>query len=189
MAKKARVYDGTAWQELASAQTDLTAYSTTAQMNAAIVAPGKVLQVQSVLMTASFSTTSASLVDITGLTVSITPTSATSKVLVFWSVSGTSSDTANAGGNGVQLKRGTTSLAVSTAGSGSQLTGVLTQRLTPSSEDNKNVAGSFLDSPATTSATTYKMQGIAAGGTLYINRGSGGFTGSVSTLTVMEISA
>jgi hypothetical protein len=36
LAKKARVYDGTAWQELASAQTDLTAYSTTAQMNAAI---------------------------------------------------------------------------------------------------------------------------------------------------------
>lgn len=36
LAKKARVYDGTAWQELASAQTDLTAYSTTAQMNTAI---------------------------------------------------------------------------------------------------------------------------------------------------------
>jgi hypothetical protein len=34
LAKKARVYDGTAWQELASAQTDLTAYSTTAQTTA-----------------------------------------------------------------------------------------------------------------------------------------------------------
>ena len=38
MAKKSRVWDGTAWQELASAQTDLTAYSTTAQMNTAISA-------------------------------------------------------------------------------------------------------------------------------------------------------
>jgi len=38
LAKKARVWDGTAWQELASAQTDLTAYSTTAQMNTAITA-------------------------------------------------------------------------------------------------------------------------------------------------------
>jgi hypothetical protein len=38
LAKKARVYDGTAWQELASAQTDLTAYSTTAQMNTSITA-------------------------------------------------------------------------------------------------------------------------------------------------------
>jgi hypothetical protein len=189
LAKKARVYDGTAWQELASAQTDLTAYSTTAQMNAAIVAPGKVLQVKSVLMTASFSTSSTSLVDITGLTVSITPTSATSKVLVFWSASGSSSDISNSGGNGVQLVRNSTNIAISTAGSGSQLTGVLTQRLTPSAEDNKNVAGSFLDSPATTSATTYKMQGIAIGGTLYINRSTGGSTGTVSTLTVMEISA
>jgi hypothetical protein len=33
LAKKARVYDGTAWQELASAQTDLTAYSTTAEIS------------------------------------------------------------------------------------------------------------------------------------------------------------
>jgi hypothetical protein len=40
LAKKARVYDGTAWQELASAQTDLTAYSTTAQMDTAIGANG-----------------------------------------------------------------------------------------------------------------------------------------------------
>jgi hypothetical protein len=38
LAKKSRVWDGTAWQELASAQTDLTAYSTTAQMNTAITA-------------------------------------------------------------------------------------------------------------------------------------------------------
>ena len=36
LAKKSRVWDGTAWQELASAQTDLTPYSTTAQMNTAI---------------------------------------------------------------------------------------------------------------------------------------------------------
>ena len=38
MAKKSRVWDGTAWQELASAQTDLTPYSTTEQMNTAIAA-------------------------------------------------------------------------------------------------------------------------------------------------------
>jgi hypothetical protein len=44
MAKKARVYDGTAWQELASAQTDLTAYSTTAQMNTAIESTKRLLQ-------------------------------------------------------------------------------------------------------------------------------------------------
>ena len=38
MAKRARVWTGTQFVELASAQTDLTAYSTTAQMNTAITA-------------------------------------------------------------------------------------------------------------------------------------------------------
>ena len=51
MAKKARVYDGTAWQELASAQTDLTAYSTTAQMDAA--------RVDTILSSGTFTTASA----------------------------------------------------------------------------------------------------------------------------------
>jgi hypothetical protein len=54
----------------------------------------------------------------------------------------------------------------------------------------------FLDSPATTSATTYKVQGWAEGGrTLFINRGAEGdgdssITGRfTSTITVMEIAA
>jgi hypothetical protein len=149
----------------------------------------KIAQVVSVLMTASFSTSSTSLIDITGLSVSITPTLNTSKVLVFYSASGTSSDDANSGNNGVVLVRNSTSLAVSTAGSTQNLTGVLTQRLVPATEDNKNVAGSFLDSPATTSATTYKLQGKCGGGTLYINRSTSAITGSVSTLTVMEVLA
>ena len=163
-------YDGAAWATLAPT-------------------PSKIAQVVSVLMTASFTTASSSLVDITGLTVSITPTLDTSKVLVFWSVSGTSSDVTDSGGCGVQLKRGATSIATSTAGSSNNKTGILTQRLVPSAEVQGNTAGSFLDSPATTSATTYKMQGIAPGGTLYINRNTGGAAGTVSTLTVMEVLA
>ena len=163
-------YDGAAWATLAPTAS-------------------KIAQVVSVLMTASFTTASTSLVDITGLTVSITPTLNTSKVLVFWSVSGTSSDATDSGGCGVQLKRDATSIATSTAGSNNNKTGILTQRLVPSGEIQSNVAGSFLDSPATTSATTYKMQGIAPGGTLYINRNTGGAAGTVSTLTVMEVLA
>jgi hypothetical protein len=58
IAKKARVYDGTAWQELASAQTDLTAYSTTAQMNTAIGSA------QSLVLLATSSPSSASSVTI-----------------------------------------------------------------------------------------------------------------------------
>jgi hypothetical protein len=60
LAKKARVYDGTAWQELASAQTDLTAYSTTAQMNTAIAADSTGMKViaSGSVGTAGFSITS-----------------------------------------------------------------------------------------------------------------------------------
>jgi hypothetical protein len=61
--------------------------------------------------------------------------------------------------------------------------------------DNTVVAPlNFLDSPATTSATTYKVQGQSEGGrTLYVNRGAEGdgdspITGRfTSTITVMEI--
>ena len=168
---------------------DTTTSTTLVWNGTAWTGTGRIAQVVSVLMTASFTTASTSLVDITGLTVSITPTLNTSTVLVFWSASGTSSDVTNSGNNGVQLVRGSTSIAVSTAGSSSQLTGVLTQRLVPSSEMITNVAGSFLDSPATTSATTYKLQARCGGGTLYINRSTGGAHGVVSTLTVMEVLA
>jgi hypothetical protein len=53
----------------------------------------------------------------------------------------------------------------------------------------------FLDSPATTSSTTYKLQIISDGGqTHYINRNARDEDGSyeprgVSTITVMEIAA
>jgi len=48
----------------------------------------------------------------------------------------------------------------------------------------------FLDSPATTSAITYKIQGtkVNASGTFYVNRkGSGTDVGGTSAITVMEI--
>ena len=46
-----------------------------------------------------------------------------------------------------------------------------------------------LDSPATTSAITYKVTGFTNAGTLYINRLPGDSTwNTISTLTVMEIS-
>jgi len=81
MAKKARVYDGTAWQELASAQTDLTAYSTTAQMNTAINASKKILQVVGNTTTTETSISSGTYAD-SGLTATITPLFASSKILV-----------------------------------------------------------------------------------------------------------
>jgi hypothetical protein len=47
----------------------------------------------------------------------------------------------------------------------------------------------FLDSPATTSSTTYKIQGRAGSDTMYVNRRGADTLGSTSTITVMEVLA
>ncbi len=151
---------------------------------------GSVLQVVSVIKTDSFTTTSTSLVDITGLSVSITPTSASSKILILVNVRGTTSDaTANSGDSGITLLRGATAIAVSTAGSLKNFMGQLSGRNIGSTAVTASASVSFLDSPSTTSATTYKIQGLASGGTLFINRDQDGNNGSVSSITLMEIAA
>ena len=48
---------------------------------------------------------------------------------------------------------------------------------------------SVLDSPATTSATTYKVTGFTNAGTLYVNRLPGDPNwNTISTITAMEVS-
>jgi hypothetical protein len=165
---------------------------TTAGVPASAMPAGSVLQVVSVTKTDTFSTTSGSMVDITGLSVTITPSSSSSKVLITGSVCWGNSDTTPYLVS-MRLVRDSTAISIAdTAGSRGRFTigaqGVY-------ATDNTVFAPlNFLDSPATTSATTYKMQGQSESGrTLWINRGaetdgdqpiSGRF---VSTITVMEI--
>jgi hypothetical protein len=150
---------------------------------------GKILQVVNVLKNDTFTTTSTSFTDLTGLSATITPTSATSTVLVMVTVSGAGTDTAEAGATGYVIVRGSTQIAVNTA-LGADFTGQLSIRsLGPSTAVTLNHATNFVDSPATTSATTYKVQVRAATGTLYVNRDGDNANGSVSTITLMEIAA
>lgn len=148
---------------------------------------GAVLQVVQAFKTDAFSTASATMVDITGLSVSITPTSSSSKILVFvnlWMSGGTASSAVY-----YNLVRGSTALGLSTAGANYNTTG--------SSYLSGTVANNFvgnsityLDSPATTSATTYKLQLASGTGsdTVYINRRTGdAIVGGTSVITVMEI--
>jgi hypothetical protein len=114
---------------------------------------GKVLQVVSTTYATSTSIATASYAD-TGLSLSITPTLATSKVLVLtYQTFGTSRSTGQCG-MGVQLLRGATVITTPAtdmfAGGASGAASVFL---------NNQVSISYLDSPATTSATTYKTQG------------------------------
>jgi hypothetical protein len=151
---------------------------------------GSVLQVVNVIKTNNFSTSSTSFIDVTGLSASITPTSSSSKILVFVDVKGVSSTaTTGSSESGIILVRNTTSIAVST-GMVANFTGQLSGRNTGSTAVTFTSSLSYLDSPATTSATTYKIQARAAAGTLYINTDEDlSYVGSVSTITLMEIAA
>lgn len=143
----------------------------------------RVLQVVSTTKTDSFSTASTSYVDITGLSVTITPSSTSSQILV---LTGVAMSGDNSGRMAIQLKRGSTDIAISTGFAGTNQTSCSFDTIYMS----QYVSIAHLDSPATTSATTYKFQAKVAAGTGYINAQHGATThGNVSTLTVMEISA
>jgi len=138
---------------------------------------GKVLQVLQQSYTTNTTSSSSTLVD-TGITLAITPSSASSKVLCIVNVDGVAKNAQNAG-NAVKFSvlRGATEIAATFH------TGYTNSTLV-------NVVGSWssiiLDSPATTSATTYKVQfaNNNNGASVEIN-----YFGNTSTITLMEIGA
>jgi len=149
---------------------------------------GAVLQVQSTTLTTVFSSSSATFTDVTGLSVSITPSSASSRILIFASVSQATSTTS---GSLWQLVRNSTAIDIGTAGYTWPATGgYYTESGTNASNAWSQPSANFLDSPATTSAVTYKVQGRSLSGTFYINRrGAGTDLNLTSSITVMEIAA
>jgi hypothetical protein len=143
---------------------------------------GKVLQVVSGTLTASTSTNSTSYSD-TGLSVSITPSAATSKILIFLNAPGAA---AYAGTNQTdarglfRLVRTSTTINAGTIG--------IYNQATASSQNHTPPYFAYVDSPNTTSATTYKItyKSISASIDFYIQ---GLVTDSVASLILMEIGA
>lgn len=127
----------------------------------------------------SFTTTSTSYVDVTDMTVTITPTSATSKILVMYhAMIGNSAADASF----LVLNRDGTDIAVSSGG----YTTWTGSRNSYASYEN-SIA--HLDSPATTSAVVYKVRMKVASGTGTFNTVVGNPKGSVATLTAIEVAA
>ena len=153
----------------------------------------KVLQVLNVIKTDTFTSTTANTwLDITGLSISITPISSTNKILVIYTVAAASVYGTN--GTALQVTRNGTAIGVGTTATGNQYNAGIALSSPDSNWANTNTQ-SILDAPATTSAVTYTVQGRLAtggGGTLLINRTAGdsnnGYIGRfASTITVMEI--
>lgn len=150
----------------------------------------RVLQVVSTTKTDTFSTSSTSFTDITGMSVSITPQYTTSKILVFSTLNGCHSPSNN--DSFVRLLRGTTAISIGDT-SGSRTPATFQMQ---AGQTNWTITGSviYLDSPATTSATTYKLDCRVTSNSMYINRSesdadTAGRARTASTITVMEISA
>jgi hypothetical protein len=145
---------------------------------------GSVLQVvNAIYTTAVSSSTSNTFVD-SGLTLSITPTSSTSKILVIVNQATTAGTGANSENQTVvTLLRGSTNLFSTVSASSDDFFRIYT----PSSNSTMSsfVAFNYLDSPATTSSTTYKTQfSLRYGTTATVQKGS-----TPSFITLMEIAA
>ena len=137
---------------------------------------GKVLQVINAVDASETSTTSTTQSD-TGLTATITPSATSSKVLVM--VGMNFGITGGSGGVGSRLMRGSTSIRGASEKSDGHGAG-------ESSYHEAWIAFDYLDSPNTTSATTYKMQfkTNSSGQTVFTS-----IDNNVSTITLMEIGA
>jgi hypothetical protein len=151
---------------------------------------GKVLQVIQTSKTDTFTTTSTSFVDITGLSASITPSSASSKILVLCDI--TFNITSAQGF--IKLLRDSTDIYIGDS-AGSRIQGKASLYSSDGNVTNSQVIN-FLDSPNTTSSITYKCQIKTdnASFLLAINRSQGDTDSSArvrgtSSIILMEISA
>jgi hypothetical protein len=135
--------------------TVLTADSSTATglKWAAPAGGGKVLQVVNTTLTSgNFTTTSTSFVDVTGLSASITPVSTGSKIMMFLTATCFASNTSGGGQVDMRFALVRTSTILTEARFDLENnTGTSTGLGLP-------LTFTYVDSPSTTSATTYKLQ-------------------------------
>ncbi len=154
---------------------------------------GSILQVVSTIKTDTFSTSSTGDTAITGLSVSITPTSTSSRIFIMYSVN-YDSTRGNSGGGFRIYRNGSHLTGASGASAGSRYT-VNADFGANANADQSGMhrTGQIVDSPATTSALTYAMYtSHDSGFSTHINRaradGNEGDDGRfASTITVFEI--
>jgi len=159
----------------------IVATQLTGTIAAARLPAGSVIQVVNATYGTQVSTTSgAAWTDV--FSASITPTSSSSKILVLCSANGCHKSAADTN-LGLRVICGTSTIVIKIDGLIPYTGSAVFASATAST--------SYLDSPATTSAITYKLQFInmLATGTVYVNTYSGNAGDSVSTLTLMEIAA
>jgi hypothetical protein len=140
----------------------------------ATASSGAVVQVKSMSTTTVASTTSSTFQD-SNLTLSITPTSASNKILVLTTVNGIIRTT-TLSGVGLRIVRTTTGISTFETN--------LMYANTAGGTFLASSANAYLDSPATTSATTYKVQFRSVNNTDSVSVQQGN---EQSSLVLMEV--
>ena len=152
---------------------------------------GGIVQCVSTTKTDTFNTQSTSYTDVTGLSATITPTSATSKIFVLVTACGNTNGSKGYG----QIVRDSTAIAIGNA-DGSKVRATFDMNNAGSGNRGQSYVGQILDSPGTTNAVTYKLQVRHENGSgdVFINRIADTNDNAVngrysSTITLMEFSA
>ena len=148
-----------------------TAHIAADQITSAILPAGSVLQVVTAEDSTELSLSSETFTDV-GLSAAITPQSASSKILIFWSVHSRIRN--NPGGIGCRLVRDSTS--VWTTGANYYVYGNWV-------DERHSTEFKYLDSPSATSATTYKIQVSSNNGENVLFNANG----NQSSILLMEI--
>ena len=129
--------------------------------------------------------------DIPGMSVSITPTATSSKVFITGVVS-ISVDTTSEPLCAIRIMRDSTEIGVSTGASSTNTTALFDTDFGDDSQIERgmmHIPLNFLDSPSTTSATTYKVQGTTFNtGSLLLNRrGVNDTVRTISSITAQDV--
>ena len=144
---------------------------------------GGIVQIKMGSKTNPFNTASSTMVD-TGLSVSITPTSATSKILVNVSLGSFQNNDGDKRAF-MNIVRDSTNVLIGDAATGHEVTAAVCARSNAGAHHQFPLSFMVLDSPATISAVTYKVQVKGDnGGTIKVSMNS-----QPSNMTVMEILA
>jgi len=155
----------------------LTADSTAGTGLAWATPTSKVVQIVNAQTSTQVLSSSSTFAD-TNLTATITPTSASNKILVFVNQNGVAKYATNTRMQ-IRLVRGATTILNLDSNAGNNDSGV--------GNSVGSVSCVYLDSPATTSATTYKTQfnSSANSGTTYLQDSTS--PGTTSTILLMEV--
>ena len=163
--------------------------ATSGTLPAARLPAGSVLQVVQGSTDSQLAITSVTYADITGLSASITPISASNKILVRYRINGATSGASYY--SAFQIVRNST--AIGNGAQGTTKTKAHSSERGQYSDGNPyfTTSGEFLDSPSTTSSVTYKIQ-TSTNGTTYINRAAtnsdlADYSSTLCSITLMEI--